>query len=90
MISFTIDSVGAAGDVCAGDGPVGEGGRAMGGRVLVKWTVLEHAAKMRKRDPRAVDTHQIISLGTPGAGGAGLGSNSSRSWGTHDFLWMGE
>jgi len=28
MISFAIDSVGATGDVCAGDGLVGEGGKA--------------------------------------------------------------
>ena len=69
IMSFAIDSVGAAGDVCAGDGLVGEGGRAMSGRVLAKWTVSEHVAKMRKRDPSEVDTHQIISLETPGAGG---------------------
>ena len=69
MISFAVDSVGTADDACMGDGVVGEGDRAMRGRVSAKWTVLEHATKIRKRDPSAVDTHQIISLETPGAGG---------------------
>ena len=69
MIGFAIDSVGAADDVCMGDGVIGEGDRAMRGRVSAKWTVLEHAAEVRKRDSSAVHTHQIISLETPGAGG---------------------
>jgi hypothetical protein len=29
MINFAIDSIGAAGDACVGDGVVGEGGWAM-------------------------------------------------------------
>ena len=86
MIGFAIDSVGVVCDVCVGDGLVGEGGRAMRGRVSAKWTALDHAAKMRKRDPSAVDTHQIISLWKHRVlVVADLTSYSGRRWRAHDL-----
>ena len=91
MISFAIDSVGAAGDVCAGDGLVGEGGRAMSGRVLAKWTVSEHVARM---------TEDVSKRGTYAPNN--LFGNTGRWWWLDlpvtvvgggepmTFLWMGE
>ena len=46
MISFAIDSMGAADDACVGDDLVGEGGRAMRSSI----SEMDDAEKMRDCD----------------------------------------
>ena len=63
MISFAITSIGTV------DGATVGGGlsvRVVGGRVSARWVVLGNVAKMKKRNPSAIDTHQVISLETRG------------------------
>ncbi len=68
MISFAIDSMGAADDGCVGDGLVGEGGRTMRSSVS---EMDSHGAHIQdEEEVSAIDTHQITSLETPGAGGS--------------------
>jgi hypothetical protein len=63
MKSFAIDSIGAAGDACVGDGVVGEAGRAMrssvgtrksDGETNERWMVEEHVFNVRE-EPSAIE-----------------------------------
>ena len=66
IISFAIDSMGAADDAGVGDGLVGEGGKAM--RSSVNEMDSHGAHSQDEEEGSAIDTHQITSLETPGAG----------------------
>src|SRR5882757_7908914 len=68
IISFAIDSMGAADDAGVGDVPVGEGGRAM--RSSISEMDSHGAHSQDEEEGSAIDTHQIASLETPGAGGS--------------------
>ena len=63
MISFAIDSIGAA-DGCGGVGLVGEGGRTVRSCVSGRWPVDEHVA--RGNGTRAIDDAPNSLFGNTG------------------------
>ena len=69
MITLAINSIGAVGGACVGDG-------------LQASVVSEHVDKMKKRNLSAIDTYQVTSLETLVLVVAGFGSNGCCCWGT--------